>query len=52
MNALWLTDEEHAEFLRDIAKIVAQRAANGPSEGRRRRLVASAFFPASGGSDD
>jgi DNA-binding transcriptional ArsR family regulator len=45
MNALWLTDEEHLDFLRDIAKLVAPRAANGPAEGRRRRLAASAFFP-------
>jgi DNA-binding transcriptional ArsR family regulator len=45
MNALWLTDEEHLDFLRDVAKIVAPRAANGPAEGRRRRLAASAFFP-------
>jgi hypothetical protein len=45
MNALWLTEEEHLEFLRDIAKIVAPRAANGPAPGRRRRLAASAFFP-------
>ena len=45
MNALWLTDEEHLDFLHDVAKIVAPRAANGPAEGRRRRLAASAFFP-------
>jgi DNA-binding transcriptional ArsR family regulator len=45
MNALWLTDEEHLDFLRDVVKIVAPRAANGPAAGRRRRLAASAFFP-------
>src|SRR6185312_4471323 len=48
MNALWLTDEEHLDFLRDVARIVAPRAANGPAAGRRRRLAASAFFPVSG----
>ena len=48
MNALWLTDEEHLDFLCDVARIVAPRAANGPAEGRRRRLAASAFFPVSG----
>jgi hypothetical protein len=47
MNALWLTDEEHLDFLHDVVKIVAPRAANGPAEGRRRRLAASAFFPLS-----
>ncbi len=48
MNALWLTDDEHLDFLRDVAKIVAPRAANGPAAGRRRRLAASAFFPLAG----
>jgi DNA-binding transcriptional ArsR family regulator len=48
MNALWLTDEEHLDFLRDVGKIVAPRAANGPAKGRRRRLAASAFFPLTG----
>ena len=45
MNALWLTDEEFLDFLRDVAKRVASLAANGPAPGRRRRLAASAFFP-------
>ena len=48
MNALWLSDEEYLDFLRDVAQIVAPRAANGPAAGRRRRLAASAFFPALG----
>jgi DNA-binding transcriptional ArsR family regulator len=48
MNALWLSDEEYLDFLRDVVKIVAPRAANGPAAGRRRRLAASAFFPAPG----
>lgn len=48
MNALWLTDEEFLDFLRDIARLVAPRAANGPAPGRRRRLAASAFFPLAG----
>lgn len=45
MNALWLTDEEFLDFLRDVARLVAPLAANGPAPGRRRRLAASAFFP-------
>jgi hypothetical protein len=48
MNALWLTDEEFLDFLRDVAQLVAPRAANGPAPGRRRRLAASAFFPLTG----
>ncbi len=45
MTALWLSDEEHTELLRDLAEVVAPRARFGPSEGRRRRLAASAFMP-------
>ena len=45
MNALWLSDEEYLDFLRDVARLAAPRAANGPAPGRRRRLAASAFFP-------
>jgi hypothetical protein len=52
MNALWLSDQEHLEFLRDIANVVAPRAANGPVAGRRRRLAASALFPMAGQADD
>lgn len=48
MNAWWLTDEEYLDFMRELAALVAPRAANGPAEGRRRRLAASAFFPLTG----
>lgn len=48
MNAWWLTDEEYLDFMRELAALVASRAANGPAEGRRRRLAASAFFPLAG----
>lgn len=52
MSAYWLSDQEHLEFLRDLAAVVAPRAANRPGGNRRRRLAASAFFPAPGGGDD
>jgi hypothetical protein len=52
MNALWLSDEECQQFLHEIARVVAPRAAQGPGGGRRRRLVASALFPMTGGDDD
>ncbi|MGE5155935.1 MAG: ArsR family transcriptional regulator, partial [Betaproteobacteria bacterium] len=45
MNALWLSDNEYAEFLRDVATLVQPRLAYGPEPGRRRRLIASAFLP-------
>lgn len=46
MNAFWLSDEEHLEFLRDLSDVIAPRAGNAPGGRRRRRLGASAFFPA------
>jgi len=57
MNALWLSDEEFAVFLRDLAAVIAPRAGLGPAPRRRRRLAASVFIPLSenpttGGADD
>lgn len=45
MNAMWLSDKELREFLRDLASVIAPRAALGPARGRRRRLAASVFMP-------
>lgn len=45
MNALWLTDQEYAGLLADVARVAAPRAELRPGPGRRRRLVASAFIP-------
>jgi Helix-turn-helix domain len=36
---LWLDDTEHAEFLRDLARVVQPRLANAPKPGRRRRIL-------------
>ncbi|HSX00013.1 MAG TPA: helix-turn-helix domain-containing protein [Patescibacteria group bacterium] len=45
MNALWLSDNEHTNFLKDVARIVAPRTKLKQTAGRKRRLVASAFMP-------
>lgn len=45
MNAVWLTDEEFAEFNRDIVTVVQPRTALPPGKGRKRRLIASVFMP-------
>jgi DNA-binding transcriptional ArsR family regulator len=45
MNALWLSDEEYAAFLTDVAALIRPRMDLPPAEGRRRRLIASAFLP-------
>lgn len=58
MNAIWLTDEEYGDFLRDVSALMLPRIALQPGVGRRRRLIASAFLPQpaglpdSGASDD
>jgi DNA-binding transcriptional ArsR family regulator len=46
MSALWLSDAEFAEFLRDIGVVLQPRLANAPKKGRRRRLVSSVMMPA------
>ena len=46
LAALWLTDAELSEFLRDLAAVIAPRVANAPSKTRRRRLVAGVMLPA------
>ena len=46
VGALWLTDAEFAELLRDISIVFRPRLANPPGEGRRRRMVYTVFLPA------
>jgi hypothetical protein len=46
MAALWLSDAELTEFLRDLARIIQPRLANPPARTRRRRIVAGVILPA------
>ncbi len=46
MSAMWLTDAEYAEYLRDVRAILQPRLANAPGTGRRRRLVSTVMLPA------
>ena len=45
-GAVWLTDAEYADFLRDLATVIQPRLANAPGKRRRRRMVYSVFLPA------
>jgi Helix-turn-helix domain len=45
VGALWLTDAEFAELLRDLAIVFRPRLANPPGKGRRRRMVYTVFLP-------
>ena len=45
VGALWLTDAEFAELLRDLSIVYRPRLANPPGEGRRRRMLYTVFLP-------
>jgi DNA-binding transcriptional ArsR family regulator len=45
MAALWLDDNELAELLRDLARVIQPRLANAPKRGRRRRILGSVLLP-------
>lgn len=44
--AMWLTDAEFADFLRDFVTVAQPRLANAPGEGRRRRMLYTVLLPA------
>ena len=43
--AVWLTDAEYADFLRDVRLLIQPRLANPPGK-RRRRMLSSVLMPA------
>ncbi|MFZ0128315.1 MAG: helix-turn-helix domain-containing protein [Candidatus Dormiibacterota bacterium] len=47
LGAMWLSDVEFTEFLRDLARVIQPRMANAPSPARRRRVVAGVTLPTS-----
>jgi hypothetical protein len=50
VGALWLTDAEFAELLRDLSMVFQSRMANPPAAERKRRMVYTVFLPAPEGS--
>jgi hypothetical protein len=46
MAAMWLTDAEFTDFLRDLRTIATPRLANAPAKRRRRRLLYTVLLPA------
>jgi DNA-binding transcriptional ArsR family regulator len=44
--AMWLTDTEFGDFLRDLRSIAQPRLANAPGKGRRRRMLYTVLLPA------
>ena len=45
LEGLWLTDAELTELVRELNIVLADRRANQPAQGRRRRLLASVWLP-------
>jgi DNA-binding transcriptional ArsR family regulator len=45
VGALWLTDAEFSELLRDLAEVFQPRLANGPAKGRKRRMIYTVLLP-------
>ncbi len=48
MAGLWLDEAEHAEFLRELIRVVQPRIANAPKAGRRRRILGWVLLPGEG----
>ena len=46
IGALWLTDGEFADLIRDLQIVFQPRLANAPSKGRRRRTIYTVLLPA------
>jgi Helix-turn-helix domain len=46
VGALWLTDAEFAQLLRDLSIVFQPRLGNTPGQGRKRRMVYTVFLPA------
>jgi DNA-binding transcriptional ArsR family regulator len=47
MAAVWLTDGEFDDFIRDLVAVIQPRLANAPGRRRRRRVIAGVTLPAS-----
>ncbi len=45
IGAMWLTDDEFADLVRDLQSVFMPRLANAPAEGRRRRIVYNVLVP-------
>jgi hypothetical protein len=44
MAGMWLDDDEYAELLRDLVRLLHPKLANAPRKGRRRRILATVLL--------
>jgi hypothetical protein len=52
VGAMWLTDAELADYLRELTAISQPRLANAPGAGRRRRMLYTVLLPAPNAQHD
>ena len=45
MAGLWLDDDEFAELMRELTRVLQPRLANAPEAGRRRRILGNVLLP-------
>jgi hypothetical protein len=45
VGAVWLTNAEFTDFLRDLSAVFQPRLANAPGKGRRRRMLYTVLLP-------
>lgn len=45
LAGLWLDDDEYAELLGELTRVLRTRAANTPTPGRRRHILATVLLP-------
>jgi AcrR family transcriptional regulator len=46
VGAMWLTDAEFTDLLRDVTAVFQPRLANAPAKDRRRRMIYTVLLPA------
>ena len=52
MDALWLSDREYADFVKDVKSVIVPYLKLKPTPKRKRRLIASVFMPLDNKKED
>jgi DNA-binding transcriptional ArsR family regulator len=52
VGAMWLSDGEFVDLIRDLTAVFQERLANAPGKGRRRRMIYTVSLPGPEGAED
>lgn len=52
VDAMWLTDEEFIDLIREVTAVFSERLANAPGKGRRRRMIYTISLPGPENTED